>query len=213
MAELSEVTWPRLRRQDPSRTLCLDEVTVLAAHFSRAFSQDPLISWFAPGAASRSGFFSALLANIDPADVQRSVCGAAVAVWTPSERLECGVSWQEVCAVPALLQAIGPLGLLRTGRFALAMASRHPRHPAHDYLMLLGVTQQARGRGLASQLLVTRLAAQDRAGRGAFLETANPANLEFYEAHGFETLASFKPFAGGPRLWSMWRAPKGAASA
>jgi hypothetical protein len=52
-------------------------------------------------------------------------------------------------------------------------------------------------------LLDEGLAAARADGLGAWLDTMNPANVPFYEAHGLVVRHETPLPAGGPTVWSM----------
>jgi len=45
----------------------------------------------------------------------------------------------------------------------------------------------------------------DEAGKPAYLEASNPANVALYSRHGFEVRGSFKLPGDGPEVFTMWR--------
>ena len=51
------------------------------------------------------------------------------------------------------------------------------------------------------------LAALDRDGAPAYLESTNPANLRRYEGAGFRPYGSFPLPGGGPLVTQTWREP------
>ena len=82
----------------------------------------------------------------------------------------------------------------------------HPGEP-HWYLGILGVVPSARRRGVGAALLSHWLAAADRDGMPAYLETDSEGNLRFYERAGFSLEGETTVL--GVRTWRMKRAPAG----
>jgi GNAT superfamily N-acetyltransferase len=82
------------------------------------------------------------------------------------------------------------------------IGSLRPPEP-HAYLHLLAVDPARQRRGLGGRVLAPGLAAARSAGLVACLETMNPANVPFYEAHGFAVRHEVRLAAGGPTVWSM----------
>ena len=74
----------------------------------------------------------------------------------------------------------------------------------YAYLHLLGVDPAARGQGAGGRgrWRLGWRAARD-AGLPARLETMNPANVPFYEAHGLSVRHELQLGAGGPTVWAM----------
>jgi len=74
----------------------------------------------------------------------------------------------------------------------------------HYYLGVIGVDPTMHGLGIGAQLLKAfcDLSAPDRLSGGVYLETANPANVRFYERAGFEVTGQGS--LGGATLWCMF---------
>lgn len=84
-----------------------------------------------------------------------------------------------------------------------ALAWRHPAEP-HWYLGTLGVAPEHQRVGVGGALLRGWLAAVDRDGMPAYLETDREENLAFYGAAGFRVTE--QPEVLGVSVWCMWRA-------
>ncbi|MGJ3244525.1 MAG: GNAT family N-acetyltransferase [Elainellaceae cyanobacterium] len=85
------------------------------------------------------------------------------------------------------------------------MAHYHPDEP-HWYLAILGVDPAQHGKGYGSSLMQHGLLQCDRHHMPAYLESSNPANLSFYERHGFEVLGTIQVGASPP-IFPMLRHP------
>ena len=74
----------------------------------------------------------------------------------------------------------------------------------HYYLGVVGVDPGMHGLGIGAQLLRSfcELSAADRVSDGVYLETANPANVSFYERAGFAVAG--KGSLGSATLWCMF---------
>lgn len=81
--------------------------------------------------------------------------------------------------------------------------SSRPAVP-HYYLGVLGLDPALHGRGFGVQLLqaFAGLSAADPLSGGVYLETANPANVRFYERAGFEETGRGR--LGDATLWCLF---------
>jgi len=182
-----------------------------ASDLAAAFTADPLFDWFmrtdAKRTAARGRFFRVILREAAFSDgvIERPEAGGAAAVWIPSEGLGPQPLHREIRALPMLLNAAGVGRFARLLQLREAMDKHHPIDRPHDYLWFLGVHPDAQGAGVGSRLLASKTARMDAGGRAGFLETATPRNLSFYNAHGFKTIAEYRPAPGAPLVWGMWR--------
>jgi GNAT superfamily N-acetyltransferase len=83
------------------------------------------------------------------------------------------------------------------------LASYHPTEP-HWYLPLIGVDPVHQGKGYGAALLDDTLHRCDRDHVAAYLEATNPANIPFYERHGFKLRGTVQ-VAAAPPLFPMLR--------
>jgi ribosomal protein S18 acetylase RimI-like enzyme len=186
-------------------TITVPEARTLLA---RAFAEDPLMRWFFPDDGSRPhacaalfGLFAEHYLRDGRVDVVRDGPPAAVAMW----RLPTGTpSADDVLPTPpGLMTALmGPTAAAERGAAMSVLAPLRPPEP-HAYLHLLGVDPARQRQGLGGRVLAPGLAAAREAGLVACLETMNPANVPFYEAHGFAVHHEVQLAAGGPTVWSM----------
>lgn len=95
----------------------------------------------------------------------------------------------------------------RLAAFTELLRARHPHDREHLYLPFLGVAEP--GRGIGSALLTSRLSRADAEGLPAYLEASSPRSVPLYRRHGFEFLGEPVTLPDGPRLWPMWREPRG----
>lgn len=134
--------------------------------------------------------------------------GAAVAIWIPPHR--------SGKAIRALLRAgawrsvwsLGWVPTWRLVRFLSVMVSLHgaAEAGAHWYLLGLAVHPDHQGKGWGAALLAHGLERARVEEAPCYLETTNPANLQFYERHGFTPCGHRPTSAANPELWGMlWR--------
>jgi len=86
------------------------------------------------------------------------------------------------------------------------MDAYHPAEP-HWYLAKIAVDPSCQSCGIGSALLLYRLRHCDALGVPAYVESSNPANLSFYERHGFEPLGSIQA-GSSPPICPMLRSPR-----
>ena len=186
------------------------DVPALAGTLARAFRDDPVFRWLFPLGHSRearnAAFFEVELRHLHLRhnEVWTADEGASAALWDPPGRWK--VPLTTLARVgPSLIRLLGPrtpIGLLGLNR----VEARHPPTP-HWYLAILGTDPDRQGRGLASAALAPVLARCDAEGTPAYLETATPENVPFYERHGFAVTGD-ATLPRGPLLWLMTRPPR-----
>lgn len=76
----------------------------------------------------------------------------------------------------------------------------------HWYLLLLGVTPDLQGTGIASSLIETGASQASEDGRPCYLGTMTESNVEYYTKRNFEVAAEFE-IPSGPKTWAMIRQP------
>lgn len=91
------------------------------------------------------------------------------------------------------------------------MGQAHPRE-AHWYLPQIGVDPHAQGQGIGAALMRHALARCDEDQVLAYLEASKPANVPFYERHGFEAAGDIQ-VGSAPAVTPMLRRPRRRARA
>jgi ribosomal protein S18 acetylase RimI-like enzyme len=125
---------------------------------------------------------------------------AGAALWLPP-----GVGPDEA-ALGALLERTAPPELAADIAAILEQMGRYHPHEPHWYLPLIGVDPARQSEGHGSRLMRRALAAADRDARPAYLESANPKNVPFYERLGFELLGTIEA-GSSPPMFPMLRRP------
>ncbi len=175
-----------------------------------AFAEDPITGFLlqtGPGYRGRvTQFFSLLmgarlalhmpvLVASDGADTVGAAMGYATAppAWPP----DWAQAWDRFeRAVPGLPDRMSVYD---------EVARRGMPTSPHYYLGVIGVDPARQGQGIGRELLAAFCALSDADGLsgGVYLETANPANVRFYERAGFEETA--RGALGSQTLWCMFR--------
>jgi GNAT superfamily N-acetyltransferase len=170
-----------------------------------AFSTDPLARWCWPDPGVYLEHFPAIVTAFGGRAFAAGTAyvvqgGAGAALWLPP-----GIE-PDNAAMGALFEVSTPAR--RQGDLATLMenmAGYHPKEP-HWYLPLIGVDPSRQSDGHGSALMGHALAACDRDRRIAYLESANPRNVPFYQRLGFERLGTIQS-GSAPPVFPMLRKP------
>lgn len=193
---------PEVRRLEPAeRDRALR--TVVAA-----FATDPLLRWVWPADerydACAPAFFGLLLdLRRVGGEVWTADGGDAVAMWNPPGGL---YSTPAEDPWPALHASHTELERQRWATVEAAVSVPAEAGP-HWYLGVLATAPERQRRGLAAAVLAPMLAAADRTGVPAYLETMSQGNLGFYARLGFTVDTEVDLPDGGPRCWLLRRDP------
>jgi GNAT superfamily N-acetyltransferase len=195
------------------------DIPAVVATLAEAFADDPVVAFLlddgpAPNPVRHQALITALFANrllggraIDEIVVPGDAVDVreAAAVWVPPcGPDDSGPDFAMVGLVNRLVLGAGTMD--RRLKSLLPMLEAAPVTP-HWYLAFVGTRASARGRGLASALISTVTKKCDADGVGAYLESSDPANVPFYEHHGF-LVTGEAVIVGGPRVPLMWRDPR-----
>jgi ribosomal protein S18 acetylase RimI-like enzyme len=97
-------------------------------------------------------------------------------------------------------------------RYGANVERDHPTEP-HWYLEVLSVRPEHQRQGLGGRLVTRVLHLADRDLVPCYLETARPANVDYYQRFGFEVMnPALEVIPGGPPLITMRRAEGSAAA-
>jgi N-acetylglutamate synthase-like GNAT family acetyltransferase len=186
-----------------------DDIDPLAALLARAFAADPVFDWcLRPWSRRRAAeqFFAPLIADAIPHGGVRVDDGeTACAVWLPPGVPDSGggvwAAWKNYLW---MLRVASPLRVSRLKSVICLSEEVHLPEPCY-HLLFIGSLPDARGSGRAAALLKDMLAAADKAGMPAFLETADATNIGYYERFGFNVTGQAQLPRGGPTINLMWR--------
>jgi GNAT superfamily N-acetyltransferase len=131
----------------------------------------------------------------------------ATAVWAPPDQWKTAAR-DDLALARCLLHPRLAWRLPMVTYGLLGMEGKHPRQPPHWYLAILGTDPAAQGQGLGSAMLGPVLEECDRDGVPAYLESSKERNIDFYGRHGFKVTEELR-LPRGPRMWPMWRDPRG----
>jgi ribosomal protein S18 acetylase RimI-like enzyme len=131
------------------------------------------------------------------------------AIWLPPDKWEVTAERAAAAGLDDLPKVLGDEA---AERFFSALGAINPYHhrdvpAAHWYVMVVGVSPEARGQGLGRALLQPIMDRADAAGLPCYLETAQPDNVAFYEHLGFRQVVEMVEPQSGLRLWTFRRDP------
>lgn len=187
-----------------------DDVPTIAAVLSRAFYEDPFMTFALPDASSRleraKGMFSAQLEMVflHTAEIHTTPELAGAAIWTPPHPPEppapddrrIGERMRDLFGdrLPVIGEALGEI--------------YHHRPTGEQwYLDFLGTDPGRQGEGVGCSVLEPVLERCDATATPATLWTTTERNVRFYTNRGFEVTADLQPRVG-PRVWWMRRTPR-----
>ena len=186
-----------------------DDIDALAALLTRAFAEDPVLDWFLrPWSRRRAAhlFFAQVLADGLPhGGVRLDAAGTACAVWLPPDTPPAAGGIGAVLrSYIWMLRVASPFHISRLKAIIRVSEEIYPPEACY-YLSFIGSVPEARGSGSASALIGEMLSLADDAGMPAFLETADPANIAYYQRFGFKVTGQARLPLDGPTLNLMWR--------
>jgi len=176
-----------------------DRVPALAELLGEAFTDDPMLVWpFGPDETDLvTGFFRAFDERIAALGwLWEAGDGLGVAAWIPPG------SDEDMMDVDRAIRPTLASAGARHAEMWEWIAGNFPDEPFW-YLDHIAVAADHRGGGLGAALIQHGLVLADRDGVPAFLETARPENVGYYERRGFRTVADEDAPGGGPHIWFM----------
>jgi ribosomal protein S18 acetylase RimI-like enzyme len=184
------------------------DVRALATTLTRAFDDDPLMTWLFPDDAARRrklpSFFSALLrASLPFGEVYATDDARCAAIWNPPGTFP--MDRRTDARLGLNTARLVGLRIVTRARGLLYVEGHHPKE-RHWYLQMRGTDPEHQGRGAGSAILAPVLERCDRQRERVYLESSKERNIPFYARHGFEVTEEIH-VPRGPVLWAMWRDP------
>jgi GNAT superfamily N-acetyltransferase len=190
------------------------DIRALSRTMSRAFYDDPVISWVLPDENSRPAQAARMFAamtrhhHLTGGGVEVACDGpgiAAAAMWDPPNRWRHS-RMEELAMVPSFIRVFG-MRSANARAVQELMKRSHPEEP-HWYLAAIGSDPDVRGQGFGQVLMRSRLDRCDAEYCPAYLESSKPENVPYYERFGFAVTGELELPGGGPTMWAMWRTPQ-----
>lgn len=191
---------PTIRRIEGTETLrAIDTLTM-------AFAADPTMRWLWPEADAYLRAFPRFVAAFggrafDHPGAHADDAFGGVALWLPPGVTPDGEAvvalFEETIAQPRLDDALAMLEKM----------DEHTPTEAHWHLSFIGVDTSRQGEGLGSHVMHAGVAMCDEQGIPGYLESSNPANIPFYQRHGYEIAGEIR-VGSSPVITPMWRAQR-----
>lgn len=180
----------------------------------KAFQDDPVSGWVFPGEDHRRTTHHRLMAaftDIVLAEGRIDLVedGTGCALWLSVPAAEPADAADAAGDEAVRLREQADPDNERVELIARLMAEVHPAGRAHAYLWMVGVTPGHQGRGLGTALIRRALDRCDREGLPAYLEASSLRSIGLYERLGFAATGRTLDLPDGPRMWPMWREPRG----
>ena len=194
------------------RLMTSDDLPAAAKALSSAFFKDPLQGYTFPDETERrerspAHFSAALNYGLKFGEVYWVPNGAGAAIWLPPGETAVTPERAEAAGFMALPAKMGDEAF---GRFFAALEYADQCHrddvpEPHWYTMVVGVDPVFQGNGYGKALLQPVFQKADASRVPIYLETAQPANVTFYERLGFRVLRTLTEPTSGLPMWTFKR--------
>jgi ribosomal protein S18 acetylase RimI-like enzyme len=194
-------------------TLDLNQIDAAASVLTRAFSSDPLFTYFFPTVEGRTKklqtYFTVMirygLSNGEVVATSNEL--EAVAIWLPPGRTGYSTGAMIVSGAQQMAVSFGVVPVAKMLRFSHYANRVHDRRAPfkHWYLQTIGVEPSAQGQGYASLLLRSQMERLDRNGLRCYLDTQSVRNVAIYEHYGFKVVEKLTLPHTDVSSWAMLR--------
>jgi GNAT superfamily N-acetyltransferase len=190
----------------PIRTATIAEQKYITASLVLAFASDPVARWMYPDSYQYLTHFPHFVQVFSSKALAQATAYcidgyAGAALWLPP-----GVEPDAELPIELLQRSIFESEQADVFAIREQMARYHPQQP-HWYLPMMGVEPTQQGKGYGSALMQPVLVECDRDRIPAYLGASKPANVQFYERHGFKVLDTVQVGASPP-IFPMLRQPQ-----
>lgn len=187
-----------------------DQQQQAAGVLSRAFFDDPLMTYYLPDRTRRERILPSLMqASLryclfyGEVDTTANLEGAAC--WLPPGETTLKTWGLIRTGFGVVSLRLGLEAFYRIGQVEPAVDRIHKAcmPEPHWYLMILGVEPSRQGQGIGGRLIELKLAEARKAGLPCYLETMTEKDVAFYRKHGFEVAFETELPPGGLHSWMM----------
>lgn len=188
------------------KTATKDDANQIVDALVLAFSADPATRWIYPNPHQYLTHFPNFVRAFGGKAFEQGTAysvdnWAGAALWLPP-----GVAPDEEPLIELIERSTDQTNQAEVFAVLEQMGNYHPGEP-HWHLAVLGVEPTQQGKGYGSALIQHILMQCDRDHQLAYLEASKPANIQFYERHGFELLGTIQVGAS-PSIFPMLRYPQ-----
>ena len=187
------------------RQATVDRVPAICAMLTRAFADDPMVVWPVGNVDDLGSVQHRLFELVDVPFTELGLVweigdAFAAAAWIPPDSIAAYVGI-DVATRPIVRRLTADAGR----RWEAMWDWIEERIPSEPLWLLdhVGVDPTHQGKGLGGTLIEHGLELARKDGVGAFLETAVPANVAYYERFGFTVVEEGDAPLGGPHIWFM----------
>ena len=174
------------RPNSPKLVTCTpNDLPALVDTATDAFLNDPALRWLYTPICSTENEYEQAIRNVNQARISSALANsqgatvysdeqkrAVAIVYRPGKFNMLDTTWR-------LFLAIGPVKFVHMMRMVYRCAIGAPKEP-YVYLFMIACGRDSQGTGLGSALMKQVIRKSEETGIGAYLESSNPANLEFY---------------------------------
>lgn len=189
------------------------EEQALATSISRAFFDDPLMTFIMPDASKRTKrsewMFGALMRYVRRnGHIYTDDNQSAGSIWLPPGNTTMSQVGMMRAGLWQMPFRVGLGGFMRFNRLDGAASKAHKKavQGDHWYLLGLGVAPDAQKSGLGTEAIEMGAAQAQAAGLPVYLETMTQTNVDFYTKRGFEVSEEVE-VDDDLRIWAMVKRP------
>ena len=161
---------------------------------TESFQHDPCLNWLVEKVTNKNKLNVIVNYVVDETlcngDVYFTKDKNAVVLWKNENQEK--FSFQFIKRNLSFLFQMGIKSVIKNLKMGNVSHKHFPKSSQYYYLYMIGVLNDAQGKGLASKLMNPILEKSRLKNVPVFLETANPMNVDIYKKKGFGIIDTFK---------------------
>jgi len=203
-----------VNRANPVSGIRSSQIELLASVLTRAFYDDPRVTYILPEELTREGvlswFFNAVAIRTSRlcGEIYTTANAEGVALWiSPAVELTIAHAVRtEMSSLHFKLDRSSATRWINLNRY-LESVRRNVAGKPHWYLLALGTEPSISASEIRTKLIAPVLATADWEIRSCYVETFDERDLPFYEQSGFRIAGAGQIPNGGPNFWTLIRPP------